>query len=109
MEKSRIKQLVRESLLSASKVEEEINEEEINEEDVNEEKIKDYSDIKNALDKTLAPTEVGLYTAIHGKKPNNTERPLFNKKIHQKKNDVGSTYQLSDEEEDAVRTALKIK
>ena len=106
MEKRLIKKLVRESLLSASKVEDEINEEE---EEVNEEKIKDYSDIESALEKPLAPTEVGLYTAIHGKKPNNTERPLFNKKLHQKKNDNGSTYQLSDEEADEARTALKIK
>ena len=104
MEKSRIKQLVRESLLSASKVDIEINEE-----DVNEEKIKDYSDIENALEKPLAPSEVGLYTAIHGKKPDSTDRSLFNKKIHQKKNDEGATYQLSDEEADEARTALKIK
>jgi len=109
MEKSRIKQLVRESLLSASKVEEEINEDELNEEDVNEEKIKDYSDIKNALDKPLSPSEVGLYTAMNGKKPDDTDRSLFNKKLHQKKNDDGSTYQLSDEEADKARTALKIK
>ena len=102
MEKSRIKQLVRESLNKVA----------VAEAEVNEEKIKDYSDVKTAMSKNLAPSEVDVLKAIEGSGADDksgTGRSLFNKKLHQKKNDKGSTYQFDDEELDKVRTALKIK
>ena len=95
MEKSRIKELLRETLLE-------------NSEDDKQGK-KDYSDLKSAMERPLAPTEVGLYTAMYGKKPDDTDRSLFNKKLHQKKNEEGAYYQFDDEELDRARTSLKIK
>jgi hypothetical protein len=94
MENNIIKKLLREALLESNE---------------DKEGRKDYSDLQTAMGRPLAPTMVGLFTAMYGKKPDATERSLFRKKLYQEKNDEGSLYQFDDEELDRARTSLKIK
>jgi hypothetical protein len=98
MENNIIKKLLREALLEVLLESNEDNQ-----------GRKDYSDLQTAMGKPLAPTMVGLFTAMYGKKPDATERSLFRKKLYQEKNDEGSVYQFDDEELNKARTSLKIK
>jgi hypothetical protein len=104
MEKDRIKQLLREALVEP--VIEAENEPKTNEKKKTK---KDYSDVKNAMNKDLAPSQVGLMKKLGMKNdPDGKNRSYFGKMLHQKKNEDGSVYQFDDKELATVRSALNI-
>jgi hypothetical protein len=106
MEKDRIKQLLREALIEPV-IEAEAETE--SKPKVKKNTKKDYSDVKHAMDKDLAPTQVGLMKKLGmSNDPDGKNRSYFGKMLHQKKNEDGSTYQFDDKQLATVRAALKI-
>ena len=99
MEKLDIKKLLREGLNSIQVTEDE------------EKNIKkDYADIRNALGKDLAPSQVGVMKDALGwsDDPDGVNRSLFGKMLHQDANDEGSLYQFNDEQLAKIRTSLNL-
>jgi hypothetical protein len=78
--------------------------------DTNTSTKKDYSDIRNALDRDknpTAPTQVGVMKAIGlNDDEKGVNRSLFGKKLHQEKNDDGGLYQFDDDELARIRAVL---
>jgi hypothetical protein len=78
--------------------------------DTNTSTKKDYSDIRNALNRDknpTAPTQVGVMKAIGlDDDEKGVNRSLFGKKLHQEKNDDGGLYQFDDDELAKIRAVI---
>ncbi len=101
MKKNYIKQLLREALLPIDEAENSSNDKNIK---------KDYADIRNALGKDLAPSQVGVMKDALGWSDDRggVNRSLFGKMLHQDANDEGSLYQFNDEQIAKIRTSLNL-
>lgn len=107
MDKNKIKQLVRESLLS----ENEGNDRKGTDKGATDKREantkKDYSDIQNALDKgknPTAPSHVGVMKAMGIEDDEaGVNRSLFGKKLHQERNSEGGLYQFDDKDAATIR------
>ena len=96
MKKEHIKKLLREGLFQVEEAEKEGNGEQAKEKDRNTKK--DYADVRHAITKELAPTQVGLMKNALGWEDDEdgTNRSLFGKMLHQDTNEEGSIYQFYD-------------
>jgi len=108
MRKQDIKKLLRESLFHVEETEQQGGGQKPKERERNTKK--DYADIRHALDKELAPSQVGLMKSALGWEDDKdgTNRSLFGKMLHQETNDEGSLYQFNDEQIARIRTALDL-
>jgi hypothetical protein len=108
MKKQDIKKLLREGLFQVEEAEQQGGEQKPKEKERNTKK--DYADIRHAIKKQLAPTQVGLMKSALGWEDDEdgTNRSLFGKMLHQETNDEGSIYQFNDEQIARVRTALDL-
>lgn len=88
MEKSKIKQLLRESFES------QITEEQ----EKNDSTEKSYGEIQRKLDGTLLKASQVMSAAGLGNPKDATARSLFSKKLRREKNDEGGLYQFDEEE-----------
>jgi len=108
MKKQDIKKLLREGLFQVEEAEQQGGEQKPKEKERN--TRKDYADVRHAVDKPLAPTQVGLMKGALGWKDDKdgTNRSLFGKMLHQETNEEGSIYQFNDEQIAQIRTALDL-
>jgi len=106
MKKQDIKKLLREGLFQVEEAEQQGGEQKPKERNTR----KDYADIRHAVEKPLAPTQVGLMKSALGwdDDKDGTNRSLFGKMLHQETNDEGSIYQFNDEQIARIRTALDL-
>jgi hypothetical protein len=96
MEKSKIKELLRETFTQPILEKEE--------KDSNSEKEKskgtekDYGEVTRKLDGTMLKASQVMAAAGLGNPKNATDRSLFSKKVRREKNEEGGVYQFNDEE-----------
>lgn len=110
MDKNKIKELVRESLLREKGSGEQKDAEKDSKDKREANTKKDYSDIQNALDKgknPTAPSHVGVMKAMGLEDDEaGVNRSLFGKKLHQDTNSEGGLYQFNDEEAATIRAIV---
>lgn len=94
MEKTKIKELLRETFVTPI-VEKEEKEEKGEKKKGTE---KDYGEVTRKLDGTMLKASQVMAAAGLGNPKNATDRSLFSKKIRREKNDEGGVYQFNDEE-----------
>jgi len=94
MEKTKIKELLRETFV-APIVEKEEKEEKGEKKKGTE---KDYGEVTRKLDGTMLKASQVMAAAGLGNPKNATDRSLFSKKVRREKNDEGGVYQFNDEE-----------
>jgi hypothetical protein len=94
MEKTKIKELLRETFV-APIVEKEEKEEK---DKKNKNTEKDYGEVTRKLDGTMLKSSQVMAAAGLGNPKNATDRSLFSKKVRREKNDEGGMYQFNDEE-----------
>jgi len=110
MDKNKIKQMVRESLLREkpeSKPDPNSKGNARGDKKVESTTKKDYSDIQNALNKDknpTAPSHVGVMKSMGIEDDEaGVNRSLFGKKVHQDKNSEGGLYQFDDKDAATIR------
>jgi len=94
MEKTKIKELLRETFVApiVEKEEKEENDKK------NKNTEKDYGEVTRKLDGTMLKASQVMAAAGLGNPKNATDRSLFSKKVRREKNDEGGLYQFNDEE-----------
>lgn len=94
MEKTKIKELLRETFVApiVEKEEKEENDKK------NKSTEKDYGEVTRKLDGTMLKGSQVMAAAGLGNPKNATDRSLFSKKVRREKNDEGGVYQFNDEE-----------
>ncbi len=118
MDKDKIKNLVRESLLAEkrgdkeSKTKQQDTKSDAKKED-NETRSKWYTDVQNALDKgknPTAPSQVGVMKSMGiSDDKKGVNRSLWGKKLHREKNDEGGVYEFSFDELAQIRGILGMR
>ena len=103
MKKSRIKQILRESL---NPFIEKLAEEEAEGKKDNAKYEKDYSEVQRKLDGTMLKQSQVMAAAGLGNPNDATARSLFSKKVRKDKNDEGGQYLFDDRELAAVINVL---
>ena len=113
MDKDKIKNLVRESLLAEKGKGEEEKAKQVDPKKDDETRSKWYTDVQNALDKgknPTAPSQVGVMKAMGIQDDTKgVNRSLWGKKLHREKNDEGGVYEFSFDELAQIRGILGMR
>tara|TARA_R110002050_G_scaffold131289_2_gene253074 strand:+ start:10273 stop:10638 length:366 start_codon:yes stop_codon:yes gene_type:complete len=115
MSKDIIKKLVRSSLLkeeekTRTSVEDKEKDSSKDGREENKNSLRDYSDVKNSLDKDknpTAPSHVGIMKSMGIENDEGgIARSLFGKKLRQEKNSEGGVYQFDDDDLAKIRAII---